>query len=142
GLYILRLARYPQSFVADLADHARGVGFFTTVAATCVMASQCIAIYGETRISTILWIVGILLWAVLTYTIFTLLTVKPEKPSLERGINGGWLVAVVATQAISVVASQLATTFTNSRDICLFFSLSMWLAGGMLYIWMISLIFY
>ena len=38
-----RLAMFPQAFFADLIDHKRGVGFFTMVAATCVLGSQCSA---------------------------------------------------------------------------------------------------
>ncbi|WP_435101400.1 hypothetical protein [Arhodomonas sp. AD133] len=44
-----------------------------------------------------LWVVAGTLWLVLTYTIFTLFAVKEHKPTLEEGINGGWLLAVVAT---------------------------------------------
>ncbi|HVX85578.1 MAG TPA: tellurite resistance/C4-dicarboxylate transporter family protein [Phycisphaerae bacterium] len=141
-LLIARILKYPAAVAADLSDHGRAVGFFTVVAATCVIASSCIALFHETRTATILWTLGIVLGALLTYTIFTLLTVKEIKPTLERGINGGWLVAVVAMQSVSVVAGQLAPTFSRHQDQALFFALALWLGGGMLYIWMISLIFY
>jgi tellurite resistance protein TehA-like permease len=79
----------------------------------------------------------------LTYTIFTVLTVKQHKPTLDRGINGGWLLAVVATQSLAVLAAQLAAEAPQPLRMELnFFALSMWLWGGMLYIWMMSLIFY
>jgi tellurite resistance protein TehA-like permease len=137
-----RLALYPRAVFADLIDHGRGVGYFTTVAATCVLASQCVAIFQAVHAAFVLWCVGIGLWASTTYTIFTAFTVKQAKPPLERGIHGGWLVAVVATQSVSVVASQLAPTFEAQRELALFFAMALWLGGGMLYIWMISLIFY
>jgi tellurite resistance protein TehA-like permease len=142
GLLATRVVKYPRAVAADLSDHGRGVGFFTTVAATCVLASQCVAIYGEMHAARVLWVIGIVLGALLTYTIFTLLTIKEIKPPLERGINGGWLVAVVAMQSVSVVTGQLAPTFAAHREEALFFALALWLGGGMLYIWMISLIFY
>jgi tellurite resistance protein TehA-like permease len=63
--------------------------------------------------------------------------VKETKPTLDAGISGGWLVAVVATQSVSTLASVL-----TSSEPLLFLSLVFWLAGGMLYIWLISLIFY
>lgn len=140
-LTILRLLRYPRAIFADLNDHGRSVGFFTTVAATCVLGSQCIMMFGATEIATGLWIAGIVLWTLTTYAIFTALAIKRIKPTLEHGINGGWLVAIVATQSVSILASQLAPTLGH-RDQILFFALAMWLGGGMLYIWMISLIFY
>jgi tellurite resistance protein TehA-like permease len=140
-LTFIRLVRYPRAMLADLNDHARCVGFFTTVAATCVLGTQCIIIAGAVGVATAFLVAGILLWILTTYTIFTTLTIKPEKPTLERGINGGWLVAVVATQSVSVLATQIATLNGHHLGL-LFFALAMWLGGGMLYIWMISLIFY
>jgi tellurite resistance protein TehA-like permease len=74
--------------------------------------------------------------------VFALLTVKPEKPSLAEGINGGWLAAVVAAQSVSALGSQLASGFDTRAADVLLFCLVMWLGGGMLYIWIISLIFY
>ncbi|MCA9427994.1 MAG: C4-dicarboxylate ABC transporter, partial [Candidatus Omnitrophica bacterium] len=47
-LWILNLARivcHPRKVLADLGNHARGVGFFTTIAATCVLGSQCVVLY-------------------------------------------------------------------------------------------------
>src|SRR5690606_24178520 len=62
---------------------------------------------------------------------------------LDRGINGGWLLAVVATQSIAVSSALLAATTAQPYRLELnFLALSMWLWGGMLYIWMMSLIFY
>jgi tellurite resistance protein TehA-like permease len=64
------------------------------------------------------------------------------KPSLADGINGGWLVAVVAAQSVSVLGAQLSEGFGGRAPEVLLFCLVMWLGGGMLYIWIISLIFY
>ena len=137
-----RLAMFPQAFFADLIDHKRGVGFFTMVAATCVLGSQCLQI-GEARlIAVVLWCVGCVLWLVLTYTIFTSFSVKETKPLLQDGIHGGWLVSVVAAQSVSLLGGLLAAGFGSYREQVLFFALVMWLGGGMLYIWIISLIFY
>jgi tellurite resistance protein TehA-like permease len=142
ALTVARLALFPQKFLADLIDHKRGVGFFTMVAATCVLGSQFLQI-GENRfIAVALWSVGCLLWLVLTYTIFTSFAVKEGKPLLQEGIHGGWLVSVVAAQSVSLLGGLLAEGFGPYREHVLFFALTMWLGGGMLYIWIISLIFY
>ena len=138
----LRIARFSDRVVADLFHHGRSAGFFTTVAATCVLGSQLLVIYDARAMATRLWLAGILLWALVTYTVFTVLTVKGDKPSLAEGINGGWLVSVVAAQSVSVLGSQLAPGFGAPAAHVLFFSLAMWLGGGMLYIWIISLIVY
>jgi tellurite resistance protein TehA-like permease len=127
---------------ADVSHHGRAPGFFTTVAATCVLGSQALLIGGAWRPAAALWVAGIVLWAAVTYTVVTVLTVKAEKPRLDEGINGGWLVAVVAAQSVSVLGSQLADGFGANTPQVLLFCLGMWLGGGMLYIWIISLIFY
>jgi tellurite resistance protein TehA-like permease len=126
----------------DLFHHGRSVGFFTTVAATCVLGSQWLLIGSAWRIAAGLWFAGIVLWAVITYTVFTVLTVKEEKPGLAAGIHGGWLVSVVAAQSVAVLGAQLAPGFGDRAPQALLFCLVMWLGGGMLYIWIISLIFY
>lgn len=138
----IRIVRFRSQVLADLMNHSRAVGFFTTVAATCVLGSQWIVIAGAWTLAAWLWAAGILLWVVTTYAVFTLLTVKEGKPSLAEGINGGWLLAVVAAQSVSVLGSQLAPGFDSGSSTVLFFSLVMWLGGGMLYVWIISLIFY
>ena len=48
-LTALRVARYPAEVAADVMSHARGVGFFTTVAATCVLGSQFLIVGGMPR---------------------------------------------------------------------------------------------
>ena len=140
-LTILRMARYPRDVFADLKDHQRGVGFFTTVAATSVLGSQLVVVLGNYGFAFGLWIATLVLWLILIYSVFTALTVKETKPPLDEGINGGWLVAVVATESVSTLASSLSPS-VQWREPLLFLSLAFWLAGGMLYIWLISLIFY
>lgn len=141
-LTIARIALYRNDVTADLMDHARGVGFFTSVAATCVLGSQFLVLFQAFHTALLLWCVGVVLWVLITYTVFTLLTVRAEKPALAQGINGGWLVAVVAAQSVSILGSQLAPSTGSYAEPISFFSLVMWLGGGMLYIWIVSLIFY
>lgn len=140
----LRLVRHRDAVLADLMHHGRSVGFFTIVAATAVLGSQVLVIVGAPRLALGLWVAAIALWALLTYTIFTIITVKAAKPSLVEGLHGGWLLAVVAAQAVSVLGAQLAIAGALGAHTAsaLVFCLAMWLGGGMLYIWMISLIFY
>jgi tellurite resistance protein TehA-like permease len=141
-LTLTRLARYPAAVAADLTSHGRGVGFFTTVAATCVLGTQFLLVGGLPRVALGFWVAGIVLWAGLTYTVFAALTVRRSKPPLSVGIHGGWLVAVVAAQSVAVLGAQLAGTLSPYQTHVLFFALAMWLGGGMLYIWIIGLIFY
>lgn len=137
-----RIRFYPEQFFTDLIDHSRGVGFFTLVAASGVLGNQFILIGQNYELSRYLWYLCIGLWLGFTYFIFTSFTVKENKPTLELGINGGWLLAVVATQSVSTLGSLLTQHLKTGQQETVFFSLCMWLCGGMLYIWLIALIFY
>lgn len=142
-LNVIRLCRFPQQFFGDMIDHLGGPGFFTLVAATAIIGAQFVLLLANYRIATALWLAAILLWLVITYTIFTGLTVKENKPTLDKGISGAWLLAVVATQSIAVLSALIAAYVNQPIKLELnFLALSMWLWGGMLYIWMMSLIFY
>ena len=143
ALNICRALVYPRAFFGDMTDHSRGPGFFTAVAGSSVLGSQLVLIAGQYELAAVLWIASIVLWIGLTYTIFAAFTIKDNKPTLDAGINGSWLLAVVATQAVAALAALIAAHSTQPIRLGLnFFALSMWLWGGMLYIWMISLIFY
>ncbi len=143
GLTVLRILRHTRLFFSDLVDHLRGPGFFTMVAASAVLGSAFILLAHSWIIGFALWCVAVVLWLALTYTIFTAFTVKEDKPDLAHGISGAWLLAVVATQSIAVLAALLAVQVAQPWRLDLnFLALSMWLWGGMLYIWMMSLIFY
>lgn len=143
GLNAFRSIRYPRLFFADMTDHRLGPGFFTAVAGTCLLGTQFLLIVRSLLAATVLLALGTVLWVGLTYTIFAALTVKRDKPALEKGLTGAWLVAVVATQAIAVLAVSIAGEWSQPLRVELnFFALSIWLWGGMLYIWIISLIFY
>jgi tellurite resistance protein TehA-like permease len=63
--------------------------------------SQLVIVLDRYQVATVLWIVGIVLWLLIMYTFFAAMTVRENKPSIESGLNGGWLLAVVATQSIS-----------------------------------------
>ena len=142
ALNFARAWRHGDAMRADFSDHLRGPGYFTWVAATAVVGAQAIVLLGRRDLAWVLWCVALALWALLTYGIFAALTVKAQKPPLERGINGGWLLAVVATQSIAVLSALLAPGATPAAKLPLnFLALSMWLAGGMLYVWIVALIF-
>ena len=142
-LTVLRGLRHPRRLGRDLADHGRGPGFFTMVAGSGVLGSQCLLLGGPRGAALALWGVTVALWLLLTYGIFAALTTKAVKPTLDRGINGTWLLAVVATQSIAVLGVLLAPGLPEGQRVAMHFvALALWLWGGMLYIWIMALIFY
>jgi tellurite resistance protein TehA-like permease len=137
-----RLLRYHRALLDDLRNHQAAPGFFSVVAATGVLGNQLI-VTGAYDLALAFWIFGLFLWIILTYAILTTLTIKETKPTIERGITGAWLLAVVATQSMALLSALLARHFEQPVRLHInFVALSMWLWGGMMYIWIISLIFY
>ncbi len=144
-LWILTLARLIMFFpkmVADISSHARGPGFFTLIAGTCVLGSQLVVLNGSELAAMALWALGIVLWLIIMYSFFTAVTVREEKPTLEMGINGAWLIAIVGTQSIAILGTLLVDNVGDFQSQLLFFTLCMYLLGCMLYIAIITLIFY
>jgi len=141
-LLLLRLLFFFSRVKADINDHVRGPGFFTVVAGTCVLGSALFIVLGRFLPVLVLWFVGVGLWLVIMYTFFTAVTVRENKPSIESGLNGGWLLVVVATQSISVLGTLLVSRLVDYREPILFFTLCMFLLGCMLYLPLITLIFY
>jgi tellurite resistance protein TehA-like permease len=142
GLLAVRLLWFFPRVMEDLNSHARGPGFFTVVAGTCVLGSQLVIVTGHRPAAAALWIAGIVLWIVVMYAFFTATVVRETKPSLETGINGAWLLGIVATQSVSVLGTLIAPGIAAHREGALFFALCMYLLGAMLYLTIITLIFY
>jgi len=139
---LIRLVRYFPQVKADFTDHVRSPGFFTLTAGTCVLGTQFVVLAQDFTTAVILWSLGILLWLITMYVFLTAITVREDKPSLETGINGAWLMTVVSTQSIAILGTLVASYLTATPEVLLFFALVMYLLGGMLYILLISLIFY
>ncbi|HVS66773.1 MAG TPA: tellurite resistance/C4-dicarboxylate transporter family protein [Thermoanaerobaculia bacterium] len=142
ALTLGRLLRHPRRMAADLADHAAGPGFFTVVAGTAVLGSQVLVVAGERGFAEALWWLTCALWAGLIYAFFTVMTVRVDKPPFVEALNGAWLLAVVATQSVPVLGGLLALGEPEPDPVRTFFLLCMFLFGGMLYLLIISLIFF
>jgi hypothetical protein len=89
-------------------------------------------------------IAAAVLWFVTFYGVLSVLTVKPDKPSLADGLNGGWLVSVVASQSVAMltVLISAAGALAGLERPLLFAALVLWLGGGVLYLWIMTLIFF
>lgn len=138
-----RLARDRVQMGLELRDHARAPGFLTAVAGTAVLAGNVLVFEGRVPLAAALAAWAALLWLVLTYGVLAALATREDKPPLDRGLNGSWLLAVVACQAVAVIAALLSAQLAQPARLLLnFAALCLWLAGGMVYTWIIALIFY
>ncbi|MBI5572196.1 MAG: tellurite resistance/C4-dicarboxylate transporter family protein [Desulfomonile tiedjei] len=144
-LWMLTLARilwFPGRLVADVGDLRRGAGYLTTVAGTCILGSQLVILRGAYGASFVLLLLGFGLWAFLIYAIYTTFAIGAHKPSLRDGINGTWLLATVSTQSVSVLAGRLMHQFPQQEELIAFLALCMFFVGCVLYLIIITLIFY
>lgn len=141
-LYISRWLCFRERVRNDFLDHTLSPGYFTIVAASGVLGSQMLIIAESFLLAVVLWCITLATWVCLIYGVFTGLITKEEKPDIAEGINGGWLLAIVATQAVTVLSTVIAPCLKAYRESMLLLAFVAWLFGGMLYIWIISLIFY
>ncbi len=80
-------------------------------------------------------------WAALVYTFSTALTVRPDKPPLEAGLDGSWLLLAVASESLAILGTHVANVFGRS-DVIRFLSLCWFLLGGWFYLMVVFLILY
>lgn len=141
-LIVLRCLRFAERIRQDFTTHARSAGFFTVVAATAVLGTELVVRVSLPGPALVLWGLSIVLWLALIYAFFTVMTVLPEKPSLDEGINASWMLLVVSTQSVSLLGTLLSPALGNAGDAVLAFTTGMFLLGCMFYVLLFSLILY
>lgn len=143
-LFVLRSILAPGAFSEDLRDHARGVGFFTVPAAFGVFGAELVLQRHALRLAIVWLLITAVLWALSMYGILAALTVKRPKPDVQHGLNGSWLVSVVATQAVAVLTVFVLSAggLPPLRAHLMFLAMTFWLGGGAIYLWLMALIFF
>ena len=139
--FVARIAIARHDVAADLIDHAKAPGFFTMAAGPCVLGSQCVLLADRIDLAALLLGIGLVHWLAFSYVMLPRLMTAESKPPPEKGLSGAWLLVVVGTQAISVLGSLIAQRSAAAPDTIIFASLCFWLAGSMIYFWIISQIF-
>jgi tellurite resistance protein TehA-like permease len=156
GLFYLNLAAYPLCVLlllgrallafkpmwAELTSHAKGPLFLAFVPATCLVGSQFVQLRHNNAIGSALWIIGAVGWLVLLYSLLVGVSIAEEKPELEKGLTGVWLLAVVATEALVVLGAKVVPGWGISPDLGLMGLGSAFLLGAVLYLILITLLFY
>jgi tellurite resistance protein TehA-like permease len=136
---LIRLARDPAAVLGELRNHRTGAGFLTVVAATNILGDQFVLFASNRDVAAVLWLASLTLWVGLIYAFFVAITVKPVKPPLATGLDGAWLLTVVATEALAILATHVSSVFSRPH-IVVFVGLCLFLLGGVFYLILISLI--
>jgi len=140
-LLLMRVARNPAAIAGDLADDRQAPAMLTIVAGTCVLGSE-IALSGAHRtVAAGFWAAAAILWVGLLYAIAGAMTIRPTKFQIARRIDGAWLLAVVATEALAILTAHMAGSILPSQP-AVFASLCLFLLGGAFYLFLLVLIVY
>lgn len=141
GAYLARAVRFPKRFVASLRAPSSAVAYFTVVAGTNVLATALLS-HGWWVVSTILGVFAFLVWLVLTYGLFSSVVLAGNRPAL-REITGVWLVWVVGTQSIAVVATTLSPQlpWADGQGMLDATAVLFWGVGVVLYLILVVIIF-
>ena len=139
--YVARIVWFGAFFRQSLGDPTTAMAFFTVVAGTDVLAIR-LAMAGHPLVTLGLGSAGALLWLVLTYGLPWSIVAAARRPVLGE-LNGTWLIWVVATQSLSIVAAALVPVAPSAwlRDALPAVAVCLWGVGVMLYLILIVIIF-
>jgi len=103
--YTIRMLWFGSWVRQSLRDPTTAMAYFTVVAGTDVLAIR-LAMAGHPLVALGLGAAGALVWVVLTYGLPWSIVASAHRPVLGE-LNGTWLVWVVATQSLSIVAAAV-----------------------------------
>jgi tellurite resistance protein TehA-like permease len=133
----VRFAKHRERLAADFNNPSRAPAFFTTVAATGVLGVCCVRLFAWAGLALGLWWFALSLWVVLLYAFAATIVTASEKPSLEKSLNGSWLIIVVGAQSVSVLGTLL-TEFVPDPGNMIVVSAVFFLTGSALYFLLIA----
>jgi tellurite resistance protein TehA-like permease len=139
--YAARIAWFGVYVRQSLRDPTTAMAYFTVVAGTNVLAAR-LAMAHHPLAALGLGTAGALVWVVLTYGLPWSIVAAARRPVLGE-INGTWLVWVVATQSLSIVATVVTPHAPSSwlaADLPVI-AVCLWGVGVMLYLIFIVIIF-
>jgi tellurite resistance protein TehA-like permease len=124
---------------AGFRDPDRVFAFFTIAAGINVLGVR-LAAAGHPLATAILAGVAAAVWLVLTYVVPASLLLERSRESVLGDVNGTWLLWVVATVSVSLVASTLVPVWPFQTGLLAPFAVGLWCVGLVLYLLLVSLI--
>ncbi len=139
--YAARLVFFAPFVRQSAADPTTAMAYFTVVAGTDVLAVRLV-MASHPLVAFALGTAGAALWLGLTYALPWSIVAAARRPVLGE-INGTWLVWVVSTQSLSIVAAAVAPSApaTWLRADLPAVAVCLWGLGVMLYLVLIVIIF-
>jgi len=135
---VIWLDRYRSRVVAELQAPERVFGFFA-IPASCDVVGERFAAAGHPMVTTVLACVAAVVWFALTYGVPASLLLARHHAVLS-GIDGTWLLWVVATQSLSIDAATLLPAWPSQSGLLATAAVALWGVGLLLYLLLIALI--
>jgi len=132
-LNLIRVVRHRVAMADDLADPGRAFGFFTFVAASCVLGSRLSQEDGFHEAAVALLAIAALAWLVLGYVVPWTAVLGERKQHPIRTANGTWFIWAVASQSVAVLAATLEVEFEDWRSALALLAVFSWSVGTFLY---------
>lgn len=140
--FFYRFIYFRKEVFEDFRSYQKGPGFFTIVAALCIVGNQLVLLFGAVGLAEIILLIAAMAWLIIIYGFFFNITVTEDKKSLKEGISGTWLMIIVAIQALSTLISLVSEDFGSRSYLFLFLALCLFLLGCIFYLYIMSLIIY
>ncbi len=134
-----RVVLFRSRVAADIRAPDLVFGFFTITAGLDVLGVR-LALAGHPLVTAILAIVAAAIWLVLTYGVPASLLLIRASDSVLGGVNGSWLIWVVATQSLSIAAADLVPAWPSQAGLLAPASAALWSVGLLLYLMIVGLI--
>jgi tellurite resistance protein TehA-like permease len=139
-LTLVRAIRFPEAVWADLIDPRMVFSFFTLIAANGVFGAG-LRLRGVAAEALDLWLLSLPVWAALIYASFSVYIFR-NTANLADVIDGGWLLAIVATQSLVILGTLIASSAGNFGAMVLVFIHMMWGIGTGFYAIYVTLLAY
>lgn len=139
--YIARLIWFGGWVGRDLRNPTATVAFFTVAAGCDVLATRLVSA-GHVNVALGLGAAAAVVWLALTYWLPWSIVASGRHPVLAD-INGAWLVWVVATQSLVIIAAAVAPEAPSTwlRDYLPVVAICLWGVGVTLYLILIVIVF-
>jgi tellurite resistance protein TehA-like permease len=139
--YAARLVWFPGWVRRNLQNPSMAVAYFTVAAGSDVLATRLVAA-GHVNVALGLGVLAAAVWLALTYWLPWSIVASGRHPVL-KDMNGAWLVWVVATQSLAIIAAAISQPAPSAwlRDGLPIAAVCLWSVGVMLYVILIVIVF-
>ncbi|MCL2585185.1 MAG: tellurite resistance/C4-dicarboxylate transporter family protein [Streptosporangiales bacterium] len=135
----VRVIRFRSAVAADVRNPECAFGFFTITAGLDMLGVR-FAMGGHPVVTAVLSGLAAAVWLLLTYGVPADVLLARTRDSVLGGVNGSWLLWIVATQSLSLVAAILEPVWPSQSSLLAPFAVGLWSVGLVLYLLVVTLI--